>query len=345
MFGFLEDIGHSVSSTVHGAAGAVSSLLGPGAEAPAAAAAPPPSLANAGHSVTDVGRGGGFGGAPTNENAYRADHAAPEPTKADAKPDAGKPGAGKEEEKKPDPKVVAATSATLARAMEGWGTNEKAIMDSLRGKSKEEITAIRAEYKKQTGNDLDGDLKGDLSGKDLKEAQAYMSGDPVKSAVAALQNSQGGIFGIGSDPEKIMATLKTLRPEDQAAVRAAYKQESGQSIDDLLHREMKGDELKQAQQELADKFSLGLGKGSEAADGIAKKSPTLVGKLSALQDAGWTVTYGAAGKGSFTDRGKKTIVIDPNEKSSPTELITTAAHESGHAAYTPDAYVGPEGLT
>lgn len=80
-------------------------------------------------------------------------------------------------------------------------------------------------------------------------------------------------------------------------------------------------------------------------DAVVAKSPTLTANIDELKKAGWTIEYGEAGKGSFADRTKKTIVVDPNEKDSPATVTQTLAHESGHALYEKDPYVPPDGLT
>ena len=239
-----------------------------------------------------------------------------------------------------DPKMVAGAADTLARAMKGWGTDEAAIHNALRGKSASEIEAIKQAYAKNNpGSTLDADLKSELSGNDLNEAQAYLSADPVKSATAALKNASAGL---GTDESKIMTTLKAMTPEQQAEVRAQFKKETGQSVDKMLEDELSDKELKGAKAELAGKFSVGLGKDI---DDLTKKSPTLQSKLSALQDDDWKITYGTAGKGTFADRGKKTIVVDPDNKGATLDVVQSLAHESGHAAYTMDPYSAPKGKT
>jgi len=80
-------------------------------------------------------------------------------------------------------------------------------------------------------------------------------------------------------------------------------------------------------------------------DAIAAKSPILEANIKALQASGWAISYGPAGKGSYTDRKAKQIVIDSSQKNSPTSVVQTLAHESGHARYTPDPYTPPTGLT
>jgi uncharacterized Zn-binding protein involved in type VI secretion len=80
-------------------------------------------------------------------------------------------------------------------------------------------------------------------------------------------------------------------------------------------------------------------------DAIADKSPILTNNIKDLLAKGWKIGTGLPGGGSFSNRQKKQIVIDPQEKGNPAAVVQTLAHESGHAEYTPDAYVPPAGLT
>jgi len=69
-------------------------------------------------------------------------------------------------------------------------------------------------------------------------------------------------------------------------------------------------------------------------------SPTLANNMKLMKDQGWEIDYkGAPGGGSYADKGASKIVIDVNTVHNPLELVQTMAHESGHALYTPDAYV------
>ena len=86
----------------------------------------------------------------------------------------------------------------------------------------------------------------------------------------------------------------------------------------------------------------GLGR---AFDKYAQKSPTLRRNIKKLQQTGWHIKYGKKGGGSYCDKGQKVIVVDRAEKKSPMEVMQTMAHETGHALYTADPYVGPEGLS
>ncbi|MBL0213629.1 MAG: hypothetical protein IPQ07_07090 [Myxococcales bacterium] len=78
-----------------------------------------------------------------------------------------------------------------------------AISNALKGKSPAEVEAIKAAFKEHSGKDLDDVLEDELSGTELKEAKALMSGDPVQAAVAQLHNAADGWgHGQGQDPRR-----------------------------------------------------------------------------------------------------------------------------------------------
>jgi type VI secretion system secreted protein VgrG len=81
------------------------------------------------------------------------------------------------------------------------------------------------------------------------------------------------------------------------------------------------------------------------ADDLIAKSATLTKNLNELEADGWKVEIGKEGGGSYTDRGSKTIVLDPSQVASPEQMVQTLAHESGHAKYTIEPEVPMTGLT
>lgn len=143
----------------------------------------------------------------------------------------------------------------------------------------------------------------------------------------------GVLQGVGVDLSHIKGMEKYTKPSPEPSGEQGSKDS----------KDVKGTQDKSAKTDKTDKsgeFSAGLGKD---VDELAKKSPTLQHKLTALQDDGWTIRYGTASKGTFADRGKKEIVIDSNSKGKPMDIVQSLAHESGHAGYTVDPYVGPSG--
>ncbi|MBL8260645.1 MAG: hypothetical protein JNM60_12620 [Candidatus Competibacteraceae bacterium] len=75
------------------------------------------------------------------------------------------------------------------------------------------------------------------------------------------------------------------------------------------------------------------------------KCPKFEENMRFLQNNGWSIEYGEKDKGSYCNRNAKKIVIDKNQEGKTSSILETLAHESGHAMYTPDPYVEPDGLT
>ncbi|WP_454907296.1 type VI secretion system Vgr family protein [Variovorax gossypii] len=76
----------------------------------------------------------------------------------------------------------------------------------------------------------------------------------------------------------------------------------------------------------------GLGKGVDA---IAARSPTLQRQIKFLQGEKWSISYGAAGGGSYanTSPGVRKIVIDGDSAGDPYKTAASLSHEVGHAVY------------
>ncbi|MCT7973038.1 eCIS core domain-containing protein [Laspinema olomoucense] len=107
----------------------------------------------------------------------------------------------------------------LYKAMEGWGTDEKTIMNTLRGKTLQQIDAIKRVYLDHYGRSLEHDLKDELSGKDLKEALAYLRADAAESAAKGLENS---LSWLNDDEEKIEEILMSLPNKEIDALQTNH---------------------------------------------------------------------------------------------------------------------------
>ena len=79
-------------------------------------------------------------------------------------------------------------------------------------------------------------------------------------------------------------------------------------------------------------------------DALVSKSPTATQNVQNLRAQGWTLQYGPAGGGTYTDVDKKVIVLDANEQSNPSEAAISVAHEASHALV-PVKEVPASGLT
>ena len=112
-------------------------------------------------------------------------------------------------------KGAAADAAALDNAFGIVNTDEKAIMDLLRGRSQEEIETIRAEYKRRYGKDLDKALLDNLDeGNEQNQAKALMTGDKeAADAIEIDEAMRGGVFGWGTNRENIEATYKRVHDD------------------------------------------------------------------------------------------------------------------------------------
>ncbi len=150
-------------------------------------------------------------------------------------------------ETKNSPAVHAAVSAIFgATADDDLGTNEKAVYQALKGKSPEEIEAIKQVWLEKHGPPgLDAVLEDEMSGTELKNAKALMSDDPVQKAVASLENASDGV---GTDKATLQATLESIKdPALRAQVAAEYEKQTGQPLDLMLVDELSGRDLDKAQ--------------------------------------------------------------------------------------------------
>lgn len=108
------------------------------------------------------------------------------------------------------------TAAALFKAVDGMGTDEDMIFEALRGKSAAEIAAIKANFKKSYNIDLDERLASELSGDDMREAQALMAGDKVGATVAGLEGATGLL---NDDEGRIEALMRDLDASEIQALK------------------------------------------------------------------------------------------------------------------------------
>ena len=132
---------------------------------------------------------------------------------------------------------VASAAASLVLASAGLGTDEDAIMNTLRGLSDPaQREAVAAEYERRTGESLSAMLDGELSSNTLAAANALAGGNPDEADAILLDDAMnGGFLGIGNvintDEEGINTVLE--RCADQAQrdrVMAAYEARTGRSL-------------------------------------------------------------------------------------------------------------------
>ena len=85
--------------------------------------------------------------------------------------------------------------------MTGFGTDEAAIADVLRNKTPDQVKALRAAYAdRYPGRSLDGDIKDELSGSDLKSALAVLNAKTATTPTVSVK-----------EPAALLSTLSAAQ--------------------------------------------------------------------------------------------------------------------------------------
>ncbi|EGD73938.1 annexin A7 [Salpingoeca rosetta] len=106
----------------------------------------------------------------------------------------------------------------LRKAMKGFGTNEKKIIEILTSCNNEQRQVLKKQFKTMYGRDLIDDLKSELGGNFEDAVIAFMM-PPDEYDAHCLRHA---MKGAGTD-EKVIAEVLAMRSNDQiAAIREAY---------------------------------------------------------------------------------------------------------------------------
>jgi hypothetical protein len=115
---------------------------------------------------------------------------------------------------------VLADVSSIYYAIQGAGTDEKLIMDTLRAMPAERRAAVQAKYLELHGESLDAALAGDLSGSELEQARALAKGNKKEGDVYALDAAMRQTWSGIPDQEGIHAVYDQVRDEVKAQAKA-----------------------------------------------------------------------------------------------------------------------------
>ncbi len=127
--------------------------------------------------------------------------------------------------------------------MFGAGTDEERLLDALKGKTPEQITALKAEYKDHYNRNLSADVKDELGGVDLTQANALLKGDQAAGDAANLYRAMKSGTGAGTDESAVFETLEGKSAAEMDEIKFAYRMQTGESLNTALKEEFSGAEL------------------------------------------------------------------------------------------------------
>lgn len=129
-----------------------------------------------------------------------------------------------------------ADAAALRKAMKGFGTDEKAIINVLVCRSNNQRQEIITHYKTAYGKDLIADLKSELSGDFEDAVLALMEPFPVFDAKCLKK----AMKGVGTDESTLLEILCARNNAQIRAIRDAYKKAYGNELEHDLQSETSG---------------------------------------------------------------------------------------------------------
>ncbi len=183
--------------------------------------------------------------------------------------------------RKADKAQATRDAVALHQAMDGWGTDEAALTRILSNKSNAQIAEIKAAYQEMYGESLEDAIKGDTSGdfeasllaqlnrsEDAPAAAPARPRPNLQAELAARRSAgrlQGGMTaggaprvdknkatrdavalhqamdGMGTDEQSLINLLSNRTNREIRAIKTAYQEMFGESLDDRIKSETSGD--------------------------------------------------------------------------------------------------------
>ncbi|WP_157217421.1 hypothetical protein [Flavisphingomonas formosensis] len=127
----------------------------------------------------------------------------------------------------------AAAAEAIHDAVWGPGTNEKQVMDALRGLTEDERKRAIAYYKDQYDQDLSTRLAEDMSGADLGQVQALLEGKEGEADAIAID---GGLRGHVFSPDRDSVTAVYDRVQQESMAKAKANNWTSAELDAEIER-------------------------------------------------------------------------------------------------------------
>ena len=129
-----------------------------------------------------------------------------------------------------------ADAEALRKAMEGFGTDEMALIKICANRNNAQRQQIRAAYKSLYGRDLIADLKSELHGK-FEDAMIALFTEPIEYDADQLRE---GMKGLGTNEDTLIEIIGSRSPAQLRAIRQKYKEKYNRDLEQDIKKETHG---------------------------------------------------------------------------------------------------------
>ena len=132
--------------------------------------------------------------------------------------------------------MAQADAEALRKAMEGFGTDEAALIKICANRTNAQRQQIKHSYKALYGRDLISDLKSELHGK-FEDAMVALFTEPIEYDCDQLR---AAMKGLGTNEDTLIEIIASRSAPQLAAIRAKYKEKFNRDLETDVRKETSG---------------------------------------------------------------------------------------------------------
>ena len=132
--------------------------------------------------------------------------------------------------------MAQADAEALRKAMEGFGTDEAALIKICANRTNAQRQQIKQAYKSTYGRDLISDLKSELRGK-FEDAMVALFTEPIEYDADQLREA---MKGAGTNEDTLIEIIASRTPQQLAAIKAKFKEKYKRDLETDVKKETHG---------------------------------------------------------------------------------------------------------